>query len=139
MFRFIVRRLLIALLTLVAIDVITFGVFFAVPSSPGVVMCSKGCTQEKIDMTNASLGLDKPKITQFAEFNKGIFVGRDFSNGKTAQNCPAPCLGYSFRTSEPVTAIIGRALPITVSIVLGAAAMWLVIGVSLGVLSALRR
>lgn len=139
MFRFIVKRVLIALLTLAAIDVITFGVFFAIPSSPGAVMCSKGCTDERIAMVNRSLGLDKPKFTQFVEFNKGIVAGREFSNGKTVDECPAPCLGYSFRTSEPVTAIIGRSLPITLSIVLGAAVLWLVAGVSLGIISALRR
>jgi peptide/nickel transport system permease protein len=139
MFRFLIRRILIALLTLVAIDVITFGVFFAIPSSPGAVMCSKGCTDEKIQMTNRSLGLDKPKVVQFAEFNKGIFVGRDFDNGATVDHCSAPCLGYSFRTQESVTTIMGRALPITVSIVLGAAVLWLVVGVALGIISALRR
>ncbi len=139
MFRFLVRRLLIALLTLIAIDVITFTVFFAIPSSPGAVMCSKGCTEERIAMTDRSLGLDKPKIVQFAEFNKGIFAGRDFDNGVTIDHCSAPCLGYSFRTQQPVTEIIGRAMPITVSIVLGAAVLWLVVGVTLGIVSALRR
>jgi peptide/nickel transport system permease protein len=139
MFRFLVKRVLIALLTLLAIDIITFSVFFAIPSSPAAVMCSKGCTDERIAMVNRSLGLDKPKVTQFAEFNKGIFVGRDFDNGVRVAHCPAPCLGYSFRTGEPVTAIVSRALPVTVSIVLGAAVLWLLVGVSLGVISALRR
>src|SRR5262245_24393412 len=108
MFRFVVKRVLIALLTLMAIDIITFTVFFGIPSSPGEVMCSKGCTQERVAMVNRSLGLDKPKVTQFVEFNKGLVAGRDFDNGVRIDHCPAPCLGYSFRTSEPVTAIVGR-------------------------------
>jgi peptide/nickel transport system permease protein len=139
MFRFVMKRVLVALLTLVAIDLITFVVFFAIPSSPALVMCSKSCTAERLAAVNRSLGLDKPKLEQFVEFNQGIFTGRDFNNGVTVDHCPAPCLGFSFRTSEPVTAILGRALPVTLSIVLGAAVLWLLVGVSLGMISAIRR
>ena len=57
----------------------------------------------------------------------------------TAARRAAPCLGYSFRNDEPVTAIVGRTLPVTLSIVFGAAVVWLVIGVSIGMISALRR
>lgn len=139
MLRFIIKRVLVALLTLAAIDVITFGVFFAVPSSPAEVMCSKNCDKQRLDRVNAALGLDKPKIEQFFEFNKGLVAGRDFKVGDKADHCPAPCLGYSFRTSEAVTKVLGRGLPITVSIVIGAFILWMIVGVSLGVYSALNR
>ena len=52
MFRFITKRVLVALLTLIAIDVITFTVFFAIPSSPALVMCSKSCTAERLNAVN---------------------------------------------------------------------------------------
>jgi peptide/nickel transport system permease protein len=139
MLRFIIKRVLVALLTLAAIDVITFGVFFAVPSSPAEVMCSKNCDKERLDRVNAALGLDKPKFDQFVDFNKGLVFGRDFKVGDKADHCPAPCLGYSFRTSEAVTKVLGRGLPITVSIVIGAFILWMIVGVSLGVYSALHR
>jgi peptide/nickel transport system permease protein len=139
MLRFIIKRVLVALLTLAAIDVITFGVFFAVPSSPAAVMCSKNCDEARLARVNAALGLDKPKLDQFLDFNKGLVFGRDFKVGDKADHCPAPCLGYSFRTSEAVTKVLGRGLPITMSIVIGAFVLWLIVGVSLGVYSALNR
>ncbi|HZM83723.1 MAG TPA: ABC transporter permease [Candidatus Limnocylindrales bacterium] len=139
MLRFIIKRVLVALLTLAAIDVITFGVFFAVPSSPAAVMCSKNCDEARLARVNAALGLDKPKLDQFIDFNKGLVFGRDFKVGDKADHCPAPCLGYSFRTSEAVTKVLGRGLPITVSIVIGAFILWMIVGVSLGVYSALHR
>src|SRR5918997_1751148 len=136
MLRFIIKRVLVALLTLAAVDVITFGVFFAVPSSPAAVMCSKDCTPDRLARVNAALGLDKPKHEQFIDFNKGLVFGRDFRVGNDVNRCAAPCLGYSFRTSEAVTSILARGLPITVSIVIGAFVLWLLAGVSLGVYSA---
>jgi len=139
MLRFIIKRVLVALLTLAAIDIITFGVFFAVPSSPAEVMCSKNCDAQRLARVNAALGLDKPKFEQFVEFNKGLVFGREFKVGDKADHCPAPCLGYSFRTSEAVTSVLGRGLPITVSIVVGAFILWMIVGVGLGVYSALHR
>jgi peptide/nickel transport system permease protein len=54
-------------------------------------------------------------------------------------NCQAPCFGYSFPLARPVSTLIMDRLPITASIALGAAVLWLLIGVSLGVLAALNR
>jgi peptide/nickel transport system permease protein len=139
MLRFLIKRVLVALLTLLAIDVITFGIFFAVPSSPAAVMCAKDCTTERLARINKSLGMDKPLSTQFVEFNKGVFVGRDYVAGGNTTHCSAPCLGYSFKTSEDVTKILGRGIPITASIVLGAFVLWIVAGVGLGMYSALHR
>ncbi len=136
MLRFLIKRSLVAVVTLIGISAVTFLIFFAVPSSPALVMCSKNCTPTNMAAVERSLGLDKPLLTQYVDFHKGIFVGRTMPN---YGECPAPCLGYSFRTREPVLNIISRALPVTVSIVLGAAVIWLTIGISLGMFSALRQ
>ena len=69
---------------------------------------------------------------------KGIFVGRDLGSAQGGQ-CDAPCLGYSYVNNEPVTDTIARVLPVTLSIVIPAAVLWLVLGVGLGMVSALRR
>jgi peptide/nickel transport system permease protein len=139
MLRFVIRRLLLAGTTLVAISIITFLLFFAVPSSPAQVMCSKNCSPEQVAATETRLGLDRPIVQQYGSFVKGVFVGRTYGAGDFVRECPAPCLGFSFRTDEPVTDILKRTVPVTFSIVLGAAVMWLVIGVTLGMISALRR
>ncbi len=69
---------------------------------------------------------------------KGIFAGRDLGSAQGG-DCPAPCLGYSYVNGEPVTDTFARVLPVTISIVLPAAVLWLGLGVGLGLLSALRR
>jgi peptide/nickel transport system permease protein len=139
MLRFIIRRLLLAVTTLFAISIITFLLFFAVPSSPAQVMCGKNCSPEQVAATEHRLGIDRPLTVQYGVFIKGIFVGRTIGSGDFVRQCPAPCLGYSFRTDEPVTDVLKRTVPVTMSIVVGAAVMWLLIGVTLGMTSALRR
>ncbi|GAB3815806.1 ABC transporter permease [Micromonospora zhanjiangensis] len=141
MFRFAIKKALLAISTLFAVSVLTFALFFAVPTNPAELMCGnrKTCSTEQQQAIERRMGLDKPIVTQYADFMTGIVTGRTFGEGDGARRCPAPCLGYSFRNDEPVTAILGRTLPVTLSIVFGAAVVWLVIGISIGMISALRR
>jgi len=53
--------------------------------------------------------------------------------------CPPPCFGYSFRSQQPVWPQMTSALPVTLSLAIGASILWLIGGVAIGVLSALRR
>jgi peptide/nickel transport system permease protein len=140
MLRFFIRRVLLAVLTLLAISVTTFLLFFAVPASPAATMCgNRICDADTQARITRSLGLDKPLTTQYAEYMKGIFVGRTVGTGSDAIKCPAPCLGVSFRTGQAVMDIVRQGLPISISIVVGAAIVWLGIGVILGTAAALRR
>ncbi|SNS87915.1 peptide/nickel transport system permease protein [Asanoa hainanensis] len=140
MVRFITRRVLVGVATIIAISIIVFGLFFAVPSSPAKVMCGKNCDPASIAAVETRLGLREPIVEQYTSFMKGVFVGRTYAPGTAFERqCDAPCLGYSFRNDEPVTAILKRTVPVTISIVVGAAILWLLIGVSLGMISALRR
>ncbi|GLZ81089.1 ABC transporter permease [Actinorhabdospora filicis] len=139
MFRFLIRRILLAVLTLFAISVVAFGLFFAVPADPATTMCARGCDQVTKDQIHARLHLDDPIYVQYFDYMKGIFVGREYGAGDWKRDCPAPCLGFSFRTDEPVMDIVKRSLPITVSIAIGAWIFELLIGVTAGVFAALRR
>jgi len=139
MARYLIRRILLAVLALFAVSIITFVLFFMVPTSPAYVMCGKQCDAHMIQQTNQRLGLDQPPVVQYGQFVKGVFVGRTYGSGELALKCPAPCLGYSFRTNEPVMSIIGRTLPVTLSIVIGAWVLQIALGVGLGMISALRR
>jgi peptide/nickel transport system permease protein len=76
---------------------------------------------------------------QYWHFLVGLVAGRDFSMGPSIVHCSAPCLGYSFQYTEPVLQMILDRLPVSASLVIGAAILWLAIGISIGVLSALRR
>lgn len=140
MLRFAVRRTLLAVLTLFAISVVTFALFFAGPANPAATMCGQRiCPQDVQERINHALGLDRPLPAQYADYMRGIFVGRDIPFGDTEIKCPAPCFGVSFRSREPVLDIILRALPVTASIVLGAAVVYLFVGTALGMVSAVRR
>ena len=139
MVRYLIKRVLLAVLTMFAVSVVTFLLFFAVPTSPAQVMCGKQCDAHSIHQTEVRLGLNEPRVVQYGQFVKGIVAGRVYGSGDLALKCPAPCLGYSFRTGEPVTSILKRTVPVTASIVVGALLIQVLLGVGLGMLSALRR
>lgn len=139
MFRYLIRRLLSAAVILLVISVITFIIFFALPSNPALLACGKTCSPSRILEIKHSLGLDKSITLQYWEFLKGVFVGRTFGDNSILIHCHAPCLGISFTTDTPVfTTLIGR-FPADLSLALGSAAIFLVLGVGLGVLAAIRK
>jgi peptide/nickel transport system permease protein len=139
MTRFVIQRSLRAIITLFAISVVTFALFFILPANPAQLMCGRQCNPQNVAQLKHSLGIDQPITTQYVEFVKGIFVGRDIGEGDFAVHCGAPCLGYSFRGHELVTSTLARTLPVTVSIVIPAAILWILLGTALGMFSALRR
>ena len=140
MLRFAIRRSLLAVLTLFAVSVTVFLLFFAVPQSPAATMCgNRVCSADVQARITKTLGLDRPLYVQYADYMKGVFVGRTVVDGNYRVDCPAPCLGISFRTNQPVLDILKLGFPITLSIVLGGAFIWLTTGVLLGTFAALRR
>ena len=136
---YLVRRVLSALVVLLIIAALTFLVFHLLPSDVTQASCGKPCTPEREQAVRHFYGYDQPMLAQFGEFLRGIVAGRSFGSGAAAVQCDAPCFGYSFRLHEPVTALIGQYFPVTASIAIGAAVLWLLLGVSTGVVSALTR
>ena len=124
MARFLIKRSFSAMLTLFAVSVLTFLMFFALPRDPVTGMCPKNCNPERLERVRQELGLNDPKIEQYLGYMKGIFVGRDLGSAQGG-HCDAPCLGYSYVNNEPVTDTIARVLPVTLSIVIPAAVLWL--------------
>jgi peptide/nickel transport system permease protein len=145
MFRYIIRRLLGAALVVLIVSFITFGIFQIGPALSGVPHAAayfyvgKVSTPEQVAKVEHSLGLDKPWYQQYATYMKGIVFGREYTDGSTTVECSAPCFGYSFRLNTPVWDLMKEAFPVTLSETVGAAILWLVGGVSIGVISALRR
>ena len=143
MIRFIIRRLIGVVILLWVVSVVTFSIFFLVPklvgTNPALLYVGRTADQAAIHDAEIRLGLDKPVVVQYGRFAKGIVAGRDFSNGPGVDHCPAPCLGYSFKSNQSVTTILRQALPITASLAAGAAVMWVTLGVGAGIISALRK
>ena len=139
MLRYVIRRSLAVLALMVAVLVVTFGIFFAIPANPAVKSCGKTCTPERLHEVEKKLGLDKSVPEQFAIYVKGIFKGRDFGEGDLVDHCPAPCLGYSFVDDQPVTTLIKDRFPVTLSLTIGAAVLWLLFGLLSGLIAALKQ
>jgi peptide/nickel transport system permease protein len=143
---YIVRRLLTAVLLLAVISMAVFAIFFLLPRLVGQTpegmalrYVGRDTSPQAVQGVIRRMHLADPLPTQYGRFVKGIFVGQDYSLGPQEAHCPAPCLGYSFNNNQPVFEQITARLPVTASLALGAAVIWLVAGVSTGVVSALRR
>ena len=136
---YIVRRLIAMVLMLIVLSMITFLLFNALPADPARLTCGKACTPQVVEANRHRLGLDKPLHEQYIDFAKGIFAGRTYGSGTQTFECDVPCLGYSFRKQAEVTDLIVDRLPVTGQLALGAFVLWIVVGVSVGVIAALRR
>ncbi|MCX5439458.1 ABC transporter permease [Streptomyces sp. NBC_01280] len=136
---FLLRRAIGAAVTLLAISVIVYVVFYAAPGNVAQISCGPRCSPAQVQQVADQLRLDDPLYLRYWHFLQGIFAGQDFSTGTAVQHCDAPCLGFSYQTDQQVTQLILTKLPATASLALGAMVLWLILGVGTGVLSAWRR
>ncbi|MBO0805503.1 MAG: ABC transporter permease [Nocardiopsaceae bacterium] len=143
---FIIRRLITMVLLLIVVSMVTFGIFFLIPRLAGqnsyelaAQYVGRNPTKAAIMQMEAKLGLNQPLIVQYGHFLKGIVAGQYYNSGTARTWCGPPCFGYSFRTQQPVWPQMMNALPVTASLAIGASVLWLVGGVAVGVLSALKR
>ena len=146
MVTFIVRRLIATVFLLIIVSMITFAIFFLVPRLAGQTAyqlaaqyVGKTPTPDEIRAVEIKLGLNDPLWLQYGRYIKGIVAGIHYNNGPDVSYCPFPCFGYSFRNQQPVWPQLLSAAPVTLSLAIGASILWLFWGVSIGVLSALRR
>jgi peptide/nickel transport system permease protein len=146
MIYFIIRRLILTVFLLLLVSAITFAIFFLVPRLAGQTAyqlaaqyVGKTPTPSEILAVEHKLGLNDPLYLQYGRFVKGIIFGVHYNNGPDVSYCPFPCFGYSFRNQQPVWPQLISDAPVTLSLAIGGAILWLIGGVSIGVLSALRR
>ncbi|MBB4932064.1 peptide/nickel transport system permease protein [Lipingzhangella halophila] len=146
MLSYILRRLGAGVVLLAVVTLVTFLIFFVIPRLAGqsprqmaAMYVGKAPTTEALDNTVNRLNLDQPVILQFWEFVKGIVLGTEYEFGGQTVECAAPCFGYSFQTYQAVFPEIISRLPVTGSMAIGAAVFWLVGGVAVGVISAVKK
>src|SRR3712207_4257567 len=131
---------------LIVVSMVTFAIFFLVPrwaggSAENLAARYVGRTADANEIAAAAerLGFNDPVYVQYWDWLKGVFVGTTFDLGTGPERCPAPCFGYSFINRTPVWGELLDRMPVTFSLALGAAVIWLISGVAIGVVSALRR
>ncbi|MEP6599331.1 MAG: ABC transporter permease [Actinomycetota bacterium] len=139
MARFLVRRFIALIALLIATSIVTFLLFFAGPADPAADSCGKSCSPERIAQAKVALGLDRPLVVQYLDYMKGLVAGREMGPPSGRYHCDWPCFGRSFQDNQFVWDIIKRAIPYTISIAVGAAAIWLVGGVFFGIVAALNK
>ena len=131
MWSYLARRLLWALVTILLITAITFVIYFVLPPvSPAVLFAGKEPTPELIAQVKHNFGLDHPLYVQYLIFVKHLFAGDQYG---------WPGLGFSFVNHQSVKSLLGGRIVVTLTLALGAAFVWLAIGIPVGVVSALRK
>lgn len=127
MARFLVRRTVLGLFVILMTTVFVYVIFFVGPGAQDVArrIAGRQATPQQIQQVLHDYLLDKPVYQQYWHF-----LWSQLLHGS---------LGTSYYHGQPVTTVLKQAFPITLSLALGAAVIWIVIGVLTGVLSAVRR
>jgi peptide/nickel transport system permease protein len=134
--RYVIRRLIWVVFLLFAVSIVTFVLFFMMPGDPAAASVPRQATPEVVEQVRERMGLNQPIWKQYRDFLHGpdrIGIGRPSG----ILNWP-PNLGYSFKNQEPVLSIILDRLPVTISLAIGSAVLWLLIGIPLGIQAALK-
>jgi len=125
LFRYLVRRILWAMFLFLVITFVTFVIFFMAPNDPARAMCGGDQASRQCLLTaTEKLGLDKPVLVQYIKYLDRLVVHQD--------------LGTSYATGQSINQKIKMAAPVTASLVFGGAVLWMIIGLSVGIYSALR-
>jgi peptide/nickel transport system permease protein len=126
MVRYIIRRLLWVVVLLVLVTFITFVIFYLLPSAdPAQLRAGRQPNPELVKQIRENLGLNDPWYEQYYHYMKDLVLHFD--------------LGYSYQNNISVKEQIFDRLPATISLAIGAAVIWLAIGIAIGVISAIRR
>ena len=126
MTRYVLRRILWGVLLLVIVSALTFVLFRILPTAePARLRAGHNASPRVIAALRVDLGLNKPLITQFWLYMKGLFLHFE--------------LGYSYYSGASVRSLIFNRLPATLSLTIGSAIIWMALGLPIGIVSALRR
>ena len=123
--RYIIRRLLWVIVLLIAVSMLTFVIFYLFPSTdPAALRAGRNASPAVIAEIRHQLGLDRSIFWQYGHYMKRLVFHLDF--------------GYSYQNQQPVKQQILDRLPATISLAAGAAVIWLVVGIGVGIISAVK-
>jgi peptide/nickel transport system permease protein len=123
MARFVVRRVLVMVLVLIAISLITFFIFEKlIPGDPAIRLAGRHANPEQIQQVRIKYGFNKPFYVQYVRTMKNIFTGQ----------------AYSYTQGFSVNSEIKAGLPATLSLALGAGILWLLASIAVGTLAAVK-
>ncbi len=124
MARFLARRAALGAVVMWVVATVVFFMYFVAPHDVARLIAGRQASPETVAAVSRNLGLDRPVVAQYGSFLVRLLHGD---------------LGYSYSNSEPVTSLIAQGLPVTFSLAIGGAVLWLVLGVTSGTIAARRR
>lgn len=124
MLRFILKRLSYAILILIGITFITFILTYIIPADPVRMLAGRSATAETVESIRQQLGLDKPLIEQYINYLSNLIQGD---------------LGRSYVQKTEVNVLILSRLPATLLLMVGAIFFELLIGLTVGIASSVKR
>lgn len=122
--RYVAKRLLVLIPVILGVTFIIFSIMALTPSSPGRLMLGLQASEEDVAALNHELGYDRPFLTRFVSYVKDALTG-DF--------------GKSYLTDRPVVEEISNRFPTTLKLAILAVITSILIGVPLGILSAVKQ
>jgi ABC-type dipeptide/oligopeptide/nickel transport system permease component len=122
--RYVARRVMLTIPVLLGVATLVFSLIHMVPGDPAVAMLGEGAAPDDVAALKRSMGLDRPLFEQYLSFLGGVVRGD---------------LGRSFRTGQPVSAMIVERVPATVELALAAMLVALLVAVPLGVVAAIHQ
>lgn len=125
MYRYVIKRLLLMIPIVIGTAFIIYGIICAIPGDPGRIILGVTATEEQVRELNEQLGVNLPFFQRFFNYMVNVFTHFD--------------LGTSYLTGVPVLEEIGRRLPCTLILAFGATILSLLIGLPVGVLSAVKQ
>ena len=121
---YLLRRLFQSVLILIGISFVTFLLLYVLPADPVRQIAGRAATAETVESIRKELGLDQPFVVQYGRYLAGLVRGD---------------LGRSYLQRTEVSELIASRLPPTLLLMAAGIAAELAIGVTLGVIAALRR
>src|SRR6266542_84207 len=129
--RYLVRRVLFLIFVLWVVSILTFLIFVKLPpGNPAVRAAGRTQTPATIAAARHALGLDRPVWVQYWRFAKGLVPWPGWFLNKQVY--------YSWSNFSPVRDQIFNRLPVTLTLAVGARVIWLLIGIPVGIISAIR-
>jgi peptide/nickel transport system permease protein len=126
MIPFIIRRLLWMVVLLLVISFLTYVIFYTLPAAdPAALRAGRQPSPELLKSIRETLGLDKPWYIQYLKYLERLAFHFDF--------------GYSYQNNVSVKSQIFDRLPATAALAVGGAVVWLLIGIPVGIISAIKR
>lgn len=125
MLKYVLKRILMIVPILLGVSFLVFTILSFTPGDPASIILGNGATQESIDQLNDELGYNRPFIQRYVTYVTDIVTKSDF--------------GYSYQTRLPIAQELANRLPISLKLAAFAIILACIIGIPVGILTAVRQ